>query len=538
MTMIQDIISNHPGFNHVQVKDPSDPNRQPVTIVVEDGKVTSVYDPADPIDPTTRASFSIDPEIMKIIGSNDPSLIEFKLEDADDITADWKEAYTVRIASKIHGWDDARSDAMNRPGRTEEAESELQSPLDPSKIDDVTIKESESIRTARTTMGLTDDQLKTVSLAKTADEDFTPPVSDAEKFVQMACDSKIPLYTILTEYSSGFYLSDLLNAIIDLDKAGEISVVELVEGADGPQYGDIVPLTPINTGAADEDPNDDEYMSDPESLLTYIEEGEDENIVDNSVYADPDDPANYRHAEEPARREYPTNISIPVMPDTYTQEADAETDVEEDDGLAIGTEETTNVEEEAVPVVDSPVEETYDAVTGEEQGVNDAETNDTPEVEEEEAIVSETAIVEPEDPEDAMPADDDDDQGDDTVPGEIHGDGSDDEIEDLVGFVGKAKRKLADLKDRKSEVDGEIVDLKAIDIEETEALITSFEKDRKELEDKISALQDRKSKVLQDILEARRQKAEQEERLSHLDEKEAESKRLAAQINSLASALK
>ena len=531
MTMIQDIISNHPGFNHVQVKDPSDPNRQPVTIVVEDGKVTSVYDPADPIDPTTRASFSIDPEIMKIIGSNDPSLIEFKLEDADDITADWKEAYTVRIASKIHGWDDARSDAMNRPGRTEEAESELQSPLDPSKIDDVTIKESESIRTARTTMGLTDDQLKTVSLAKTADEDFTPPVSDAEKFVQMACDSKIPLYTILTEYSSGFYLSDLLNAIIDLDKAGEISVVELVESADGPQYGDIVPLTPINTGAADEDPNDDEYMSDPESLLTYIEEGEDENIVDNSVYADPDDPANYRHAEEPARREYPTNISIPVMPDTYTQEAD-----EEDDGLAIGTEETTNVEEEAVPVVvDPPVEETYDAAAGEEQGVNDIETNDVPEVEEGEAVVSETT-VEPEDPEDAMPADDDDD--DHTVPGEIHGDGSDDEIEDLVGFVGKAKRKLADLKDRKSEVDGEIVDLKAIDIEETEALITSFEKDRKELEDKISALQDRKSKVLQDILEARHQKAEQEERLSHLDGKEAESKRLAAQINSLASALK
>ncbi len=39
-------------------------------------------------------------------------------------------------------------------------------------------------------------------------------------------------------------------------------------------------------------------------------------------------------------------------------------------------------------------------------------------------------------------------------------------------------------------------------------------------------------------MEARRQKADQEERLSHLDEKKSESDHLAAQIKSLESALK
>ena len=128
--------------------------------------------------------------------------------------------------------------------------------------------------------------------------------------------------------------------------------------------------------------------------------------------------------------------------------------------------------------------------------------------------------------------------GEAEVEPEHSGNEADEEIDDLVGFVGKAKKKLADLKDRKSEVDDEIEDLNGIDIEETEALIASFEKDRKELEDQISELRDRKAKVLQDIMEARRQKADQEERLSHLDEKKSESDHLAAQIKSLESALK
>lgn len=569
MARIQTIISKHPGFDHIQVNNP-DPTKPPITIVVEDGKVTSMYDPTDPLNMTTRASFSTDPSIVAAINSGDSSLLEFKLGEADNLTGDWAEAYTVRLTSKIHDWDDPKTEALNRPARTVEANSQLQNPLNANQIDDVTDSELEAMTEARRNMGLTDDQLQHVGLSKTVDE-FTDPQDDAEKFVQLACDSMIPLSEVLSGYSAGFYMSDLLNAIISLDHKGEVSVVELTQDEDGKiQYGEIVPLRP----QVEESPDDGEIgayaadndADDPESLKDYVDPGSpDEEIVDNSVYSDPDDPANYRrddNADSPHQRNY-TNVSIPLsglngsadtddLPNedtadtpvlsseeqtiddglqfTDTEDSTVETDVEETDptlvsdtsygaedliAQAYGTEDTTDGdvetpgplnEDESAPE-DNPSVET--APTLEESEV----VSDTME---DEDHVNEEAEVEP----------------------EHSGNEADEEIDDLVGFVGKAKKKLADLKDRKSDVDDEIEDLNGIDIEETEALIASFEKDRKELEDQISELRDRKAKVLQDIMEARRQKADQEERLSHLDEKKSESDHLAAQIKSLESALK
>lgn len=569
MARIQTIISKHPGFDHIQVNNP-DPTKPPITIVVEDGKITSMYDPTDPLNMTTRASFSTDPDIVAAINSGDPSLLEFKLGEADNLTGDWAEAYTVRLTSKIHDWDDPKTEALNRPARTVEANSQLQNPLNANQIDDVTDSELEAMTEARRNMGLTDDQLQHVVLSKTVDE-FTDPQDDAEKFVQLACDSMIPLSEVLSGYSAGFYMSDLLNAIISLDYKGEVSVVELTQDEDGKiQYGEIVPLQP----QVEESPDDgetgayaaDNDEDDPESLKEYVELGSpDEEIVDNSVYSDPDDPANYRrddNADSPHQRNY-TNVSIPLsglngsaatddLPNEDTTDTPVLSSEEQtiDDGLQFTDTEDSTVEtdvEEADPTLVSDTsygaedliaqaygtEDTTDGDVETPGPLNEDESapEDNPSVEtaptlEESEVVSDTSQDEDHVNEEAE------------VEPEHSGDEADEEIDDLVGFVGKAKKKLADLKDRKSDVDDEIEDLNGIDIEETEALITSFEKDRKELEDQISELRDRKAKVLQDIMEARRQKADQEERLSHLDEKKSESDHLAAQIKSLESALK
>ena len=569
MARIQTIISKHPGFDHIQVNNP-DPTKPPITIVVEDGKITSMYDPTDPLNMTTRASFSTDPSIVAAINSGDSSLLEFKLGEADNLTGDWAEAYTVRLTSKIHDWDDPKTEALNRPARTVEANSQLQNPLNADQIDDVTDSELEAMTEARRNMGLTDDQLQHVVLSKTVDE-FTDPQDDAEKFVQLACDSMIPLSEVLSGYSAGFYMSDLLNAIISLDHKGEVSVVELTQDEDGKiQYGEIVPLQP----QVEESPDDgetgayaaDNDEDDPESLKEYVELGSpDEEIVDNSVYSDPDDPANYLrddNADSPHQRNY-TNVSIPLSglngsaaTDDLPNEDTADTPVlssEEqaiDDGLQFTDTEDSTVEtdvEEADPTLVSDTSYGVDDLIAQAYGTEDTTDGDveTPgPLNEDESAPEDNPSVE------TAPTLEESEVVSDTMEDEDHvneeaevepehsGNEADEEIDDLVGFVGKAKKKLADLKDRKSEVDDEIEDLNEIDIEETEALIASFEKDRKELEDQISELRDRKAKVLQDIMEARRQKADQEERLSHLDEKKSESDHLAAQIKSLESALK
>ena len=569
MARIQTIISKHPGFDHIQVNNP-DPTKPPITIVVEDGKVTSMYDPTDPLNMTTRASFSTDPSIVAAINSGDSSLLEFKLGEADNLTGDWAEAYTVRLTSKIHDWDDPKTEALNRPARTVEANSQLQNLLNANQIDDVTDSELEAMTEARRNMGLTDDQLQHVGLSKTVDE-FTDPQDDAEKFVQLACDSMIPLSEVLSGYSAGFYMSDLLNAIISLDHKGEVSVVELTQDEDGKiQYGEIVPLQPqveespdngeTGTYAADNDADD------PESLKDYVDPGSpDEEIVDNSVYSDPDDPANYRrddNADSPHQRNY-TNVSIPLSglngsaaTDDLPNENTADTPVlssEEqtiDDGLQFTDTEDSTVEtdvEEADPTLVSDTSYGAEDLIAQAYGTEDTTDGDveTPEsINEEEPAPEDNPSAETvptlEESEVASETSQDEDHVNEEaeVEPEHSGNEADEEIDDLVGFVGKAKKKLADLKDRKSDVDDEIEDLNGIDIEETEALIASFEKDRKELEDQISELRDRKAKVLQDIMEARRQKADQEERLSHLDEKKSESDHLAAQIKSLESALK
>ena len=569
MARIQTIISKHPGFDHIQVNNP-DPTKPPITIVVEDGKVTSMYDPTDPLNMTTRASFSTDPSIVAAINSGDSSLLEFKLGEADNLTGDWAEAYTVRLTSKIHDWDDPKTEALNRPARTVEANSQLQNPLNANQIDDVTDSELEAMTEARRNMGLTDDQLQHVGLSKTVDE-FTDPQDDAEKFVQLACDSMIPLSEVLSGYSAGFYMSDLLNAIISLDHKGEVSVVELTQDEDGKiQYGEIVPLQP----QVEESPDDgetgtyaaDNDADDPESLKDYVDPGSpDEEIIDNSVYSDPDDPANYRHddnADSPHQRNY-TNVSIPLSglngsaaTDDLPNEDTADTPVlssEEqtiDDGLQFTDTEDSTVEtdvEEADPTLVSDTSYGVEDLIAQAYGTEDTTDGDveTPgPLNEDESAPEDNPSVETvptlEESEVVSDAREDEDRanGEAEVEPEHSGNEADEEIDDLVGFVGKAKKKLADLKDRKFEVDDEIEDLNGIDIEETEALIASFEKDRKELEDQISELRDRKAKVLQDIMEARRQKADQEERLSHLDEKKSESDHLAAQIKSLESALK
>ena len=569
MARIQTIISKHPGFDHIQVNNP-DPTKPPITIVVEDGKITSMYDPTDPLNMTTRASFSTDPDIVAAINSGDSSLLEFKLGEADNLTGDWAEAYTVRLTSKIHDWDDPKTEALNRPARTIEANSQLQNPLNADQIDDVTDSELEAMIEARRNMGLTDDQLQHVGLSKTVDE-FTDPQDDAEKFVQLACDSMIPLSEVLSGYSAGFYMSDLLNAIISLDHKGEVSVVELTQDEDGKiQYGEIVPLQPqvekspddSETGAYAADNDED----DPESLKEYVELGSpDEEIVDNSVYSDPDDPANYRHddnANSPHQRNY-TNVSIPLsglngsaatddLPNEDTADTPAPSSEEQtiDDGLQFTDTEDSTVEtdvEETDPTLVSDTSYGVDDLIAQAYGTEDTTDGDVetpgPLNEDESApednpsVETAPTLEESEVVSDTM-EDEDRANGEAEVEPEHSGNEADEEIDDLVGFVGKAKKKLADLKDRKSDVDDEIEDLNEIDIEETEALIASFEKDRKELEDQISELRDRKAKVLQDIMEARRQKADQEERLSHLDEKKSESDHLAAQIKSLESALK
>ena len=569
MARIQNIISKHPGFDHIQVNNP-DPAKPPITIVVEDGKITSMYDPTDPLNMTTRASFSTEPSIVAAINSGDSSLLEFKLGEADNLTGDWAEAYTVRLTSKIHDWDDPKTEALNRPARTVEANSQLQNPLNANQIDDVTDSELEAMTEARRNMGLTDDQLQHVGLSKTVDE-FTDPQDDAEKFVQLACDSMIPLSEVLSGYSAGFYMSDLLNAIISLDHKGEVSVVELTQDEDGKiQYGEIVPLQP----QVEESPDDgetgtyaaDNDEDDPESLKEYVELGSpDEEIVDNSVYSDPDDPANYRrddNANSPHQRNY-TNVSIPLSglngsaaTDDLPNEDTADTPVlssEEqtiDDGLQFTDTEDSTVEtdvEEADPTLVSDTSYGVEDLIAQAYGTEDTTDGDveTPgTINEDESAPEDNPSVETvptlEESEVVSDAREDEDRanGEAEVEPEHSGNEADEEIDDLVGFVGKAKKKLADLKDRKSDVDDEIEDLNEIDIEETEALIASFEKDRKELEDQISELRDRKAKVLQDIMEARRQKADQEDRLSHLDEKKSESDHLAAQIKSLESALK
>lgn len=517
MATIKEIVSRHPGFNHITVRND---DGEEVVIHVEDDNVYSLYDSNNPFLIKDRAGFSLEPDLSRAAGNG--SILALKLLDHTKDKREWLGAYMVHLASKASGWENATTDATNIPTRDEELEIQLDPPVAVDELDDAVADERDAITVARGKMGLSDDELKMSVLNK--EKEFKP-LTDEQNFVNLACGipTPTPIWTLLTNFNSGFYISELLNAIIDLDEDASVSVVGLVKNDDGSvTKGERIEFHPIEvdngpdgteSGSNDDD---DDYEYENESLNTYLDQEPADGVYkDFSMYAEPDSPDNYRNSSDditlppvepvPSTPEpvddYGMDGTLPTESDDTAKPVTAPADDSNESVVSVQEEDETVEEEPADD--DTPTEDSTEPVV------------DEPSLTVQEETVEETST-------DEEPVDGTDDSG----------------VDELVGFIGKAKAKLAELKEAKSKVDDEIDDLNSIDIEETDYLIESYENDRRKLDDQIADLRKKRGEVVENIAEARKTKAEQEESLAHLDERKSESDKLAKQIESLEQALK
>lgn len=528
MPTIKEIIEGNPGYNHITVTGDNDT----IIIVVDnEGNVRCLLSKEYRFNIQNRAIFSLDPTISNASGNKDA--LEIQLTARGSVFEDWKEAYAIEVARKLHGMTEFKVSTTNNPLRDNELEVEFDRPSAPEDIDNATHDEDEAIGNDKSTMGFTDEDMSIIGVQE--DEPFDPE-TDEQKFISLACGTGRSLQDIITGYSSGFYISNLLDTIIDLREHGHITLNELVHTDQGIQYGESVEF---KTEEA-EDPSlaeDDIPVSGSLSILDNENGNDDEYVQELFQYVTPDIP----YARTPAMtngsyHDDNDSESLPPLPDNEDIPSTSGILSNDDTGSTLDdTDNTDNEPHYDVPSI-QPVEypehfnedqpETEDELTVDM--VEDTNENDTQNIDEDIASTVDTneednATVQQSPNEEAVVDD--------------HGDASDTEIDNLVSFVGKAKTKLDDLKTRKDKVDDIIDQLHSIDPDEITSLIESYEEDKHDLERKIAELREQKADVIKNIKDAQTQKAQQDEQLSHLDEYTAQSNHLGEQIESLETAL-
>jgi len=473
---VKDELSSRSGYDHVTFSVDGGDN---YVVLLENGAVTGAYAVNDKFNLQQRAGFSLDQHVSG--ASIDANALKIELAAHPDVVANWHDSYTVNTIANLTEIDESAIHVTetNEPLRDDEVEIKIE-PVDLDTLFQYAYDELQNRADARKSLGFTDEELEDIGFQAATPDGFKPQ-TDAENFVALACGQGLSINDTLS-FSNGFYLSEILKAVVDLAEDEKITLSKLDAGNN---YTETVTIGSMRPEQTDPSTNSLAYLDaerndgrDADSAADLYRDGEG---ITEADLEKPDDV----QVEQPAAL-----LNVPELPSFDLSTVSAHTDEAQDGGA-----QEVEVDQETADLFDQALPEDPEVTAAEDEAYAEPteETDETAEA----------------------------------------GDESLDSVDALVNAVSKAREALQSLKDQKAEVDSRLAGLPIEEAEEVSKQIASLKEDRAEIDEKIEALRQQKAQVDSDIADARARKAEIEEELSHKDELEAESSDLKNKIASL-----
>ena len=478
---VREELSSRSGYDHVTFSVDGGDN---YVVLLDHGNVSGAYAVNSKFNLTQRAGFSLDQHIASV--SVDANALSIELASKPDVLAGWHDTYTVNTIADLTQIDEnaIHVTETNEPLRDDEVAIKIE-PVDLDTLFSGVYNELQDRADAKKALGFTDDELDDIGFQAAAPDGFLPQ-TDAENFVALACGQGLSVNDTLS-FSNGFYLSEILKAVVDLAEDGKITLSKLDANN---QYTE-----PVTIGSMRPEQTDPATNS-----LAYLDaERNDGRDADSAadLYRDGEGITEDRSTEAVAQPAEASELKL-VVPD-----------IPAFDMSAVSVEPKTGDSEDASDDV---------AVTADDLASEMLDPT-LPEDVAEEAKESENDS----DCEDAKNEDETATEADLDL----------DTVDSLVNAVSKAREALQSLKDQKAAVDSRLAGLPIEEAEEVAKQISSLKEDRAEIDEKIEELRKQKAGIDSGIADARARKAEIEEELSHKDELEAESNDLRAKIASL-----
>jgi hypothetical protein len=498
-----------------------------VVVLFEDGAITGAYNTVNKFKSTVRAGFSLDHEVAQT--STDQGALNIKLADNPELLTDWKENYVISVLADLARYGFSNVSGTNEPVRNDEKIAVIE----PVSLDDVEYSVNEELKDLNADhaqLGIDDYSKVTVRLLN----DFIP-ASDEQNFVRLATSTSKDIKSLLG-FSSGFLISKILESSILLAKNGSIEYAVLND--DG-TVGDKVTL------GFEETHNDAEHK---DSLSKYVddhlEDGSDAILADGiskeGLTFDSYDGDEESEPDVSTEDKKDYNVPMIDLPSVNPEDEAVVTDDEEESAPEPALEPTRPDDSDDVlkpvslQVPDlSLLGQSDEDAQSEDYGQDDDSESDHESDEESGAQSGDSNEPAAEAPADDPYANEDDSE----VESMLNEADLEDDVDNLVSVVERARHKLDELKTRKDEVDSELNDLPVEEAEEIDKEIASLKQDRSDIDDKITALRAQKSDIDDQVNEAKTRRAAVEEKLSHKDDLEHEQSDLAEKIESLESVL-
>lgn len=482
---VREELSSRSGYDHVTFSVDGGDN---YVILLDHGNVAGAYAVNSKFNLTQRAGFSLDQHIASV--SVDANALSIELASKPDVLAGWHDSYTVNTIADLTQIDEnaIHVTETNEPLRDDEVAIKIE-PVDLDTLFSSVYNELQDRADTRKALGFTDDELDDIGFQAAGPDGFRPQ-TDAENFVALACGQGLSVNDTLS-FSNGFYLSEILKAVVDLAEDGKITLSKLDANN---QYTE-----PVTIGSMRPEQTDPATNS-----LAYLDaERNDGRDADSAadLYRDGEGITEDRSTEAEAQPTEASELKL-VVPDIPSFDMSAvSAEPKTDDSEDASDDGAVTADDLASEMLDSTLPEDV----AEEAGESPAEEYST----EDDAVNECTAPV------------------DETAEAER------DSVDSLVSAVNKARETLQALKDQKAAVDEKLAGLPIEEAEEVAKQISSLKEDRAEIDEKIEELRRQKASIDSNIADARARKAEIEEELSHKDELEAESNDLRAKIASL-----
>lgn len=478
---VREELSSRSGYDHVTFSVDGGDN---YVVLLDHGNVSGAYAVNSKFNLTQRAGFSLDQHIASV--SVDANALSIELASKPDVLTGWHDTYTVNTIADLTQIDEnaIHVTETNEPLRDDEVAIKIE-PVDLDILFSGVYNELQDRADAKKALGFTDDELDDIGFQAAGPDGFRPQ-TDAENFVALACGQGLSVNDTLS-FSNGFYLSEILKAVVDLAEDGKITLSKLDANN---QYTE-----PVTIGSMRPEQTDPATNS-----LAYLDaERNDGRDADSAadLYRDGEGITEDRSTETVAQPAEASELKL-VVPDIPAFDMSA-VSVEPKTG------DSEDTSDDGAVTADDLASEMLDSTLPEDvaEEVKEAEyDSDGEDAKNEDEAAAEADI----------------DLG---------------TVDSLVNAVSKAREALQSLKDQKAAVDSRLAGLPIEEAEEVAKQISSLKEDRAEIDEKIEELRKQKAVIDSGIADARARKAEIEEELSHKDELEAESNDLRAKIASL-----
>ena len=478
---VREELSSRSGYDHVTFSVDGGDN---YVVLLDHGNVSGAYAVNSKFNLTQRAGFSLDQHIASV--SVDANALSIELASKPDVLAGWHDTYTVNTIADLTQIDEnaIHVTETNEPLRDDEVAIKIE-PVDLDTLFSGVYNELQDRADAKKALGFTDDELDDIGFQSAVPDGFLPQ-TDAENFVALACGQGLSINDTLS-FSNGFYLSEILKAVVDLAEDGKITLSKLDANN---QYTE-----PVTIGSMRPEQTDPATNS-----LAYLDaERNDGRDADSAadLYRDGEGITEDRSAEAVAQPAEASELKL-VVPDIPAFDMSAvSVEPKTGDSEAASDDGSVTADDLASEMLDSTLPE--DVAEEVKEAENDSDGEDA--------------------------------KNEDEAATEVDIDL--DTVDSLVNAVSKAREALQSLKDQKAAVDSRLAGLPIEEAEEVAKQISSLKEDRAEIDEKIEELRKQKAGIDSGIADARARKAEIEEELSHKDELEAESNDLRAKIASL-----